>query len=309
MGASRPRSERSNLQRGIIILPSAFTLASLFFGIWSIIAALRGDLAFAGWFIVTAAALDMLDGRIARFTRTGSTFGAELDSIVDGISFGVAPAVIIYHLYLADANWSWVVAYLYVGGTVLRLARFNVEQGGHAKVQFHGLPSPTAGMVLATFYPFSQTPFFVQHLAHLPWPMIMTGFTLFVAALMVSHIPYPVFPKFGIRSGRELLKLGAFGALLTVVLIAPSISVFPLLVAYIIWPLLKAVFLGLLERLPERDPLLDVEDEGSEQVAGEARAIEYENMPTARARQAPEREPSPDANLRLRGDPEPSEGP
>ncbi|MBI4539997.1 MAG: CDP-diacylglycerol--serine O-phosphatidyltransferase [Gemmatimonadetes bacterium] len=279
---SVPRAERRHLQRGIIILPSAFTLASLFMGTWAIITANRGDLASAGWFIVIAAVLDMLDGRVARFTRTGSTFGAELDSIVDGISFGVAPAVIMYHLYLADSHWSWVVAYLYVTGTVVRLARFNVEQGGQAKVHFHGLPSPTAGMTLATFYPFSQTEFFSRYLADLPWPMIMTVLMMLLAALMVSHVPYPVFPKFSFRSGRGLLNLAVFLTAVAAAVVAPALSFFPVLITYIVWALFKSVLLGFVDRLPERDPLLDVDEDGADEAAAELRAIEYEELAPVR---------------------------
>ena len=90
---------RRRLRRGIIILPSAFTMGNLFFGLYAVVAALRGDFAWAGWFIVYAATLDLLDGRVARFTRTGSAFGAELDSLTDVISFGVAPALIMILLY------------------------------------------------------------------------------------------------------------------------------------------------------------------------------------------------------------------
>lgn len=278
-----PRVERTHLQRGVIILPSAFTLANLFFGIWSVIAALRGHLASAGWFIVIAAVLDMLDGRVARFTRTGSTFGAELDSLVDAVSFGVAPAVLMYHLYLADAHWSWVVAYLYVAGVVIRLARFNVEQGGRAKVHFHGLPSPTAGMALATFYPFSQTELFRQYLAQLPWPMMMTVFMMLLAALMLSHVPYPVFPKLTFRSPRGLLRLLVFLAVLAAAVTAPALLFFPVLLLYIVWALLKSVLLGFLERLPERDPLLDVDEaEGADEAAAEVRTIEYDDIAPVR---------------------------
>ena len=81
---------RETLQRGIIILPSAFTLGNLFFGLYAIVSASRGEFLSAGWFIILAGVLDMLDGSVARFTRTGSRFGAELDSLVDAISFGVA---------------------------------------------------------------------------------------------------------------------------------------------------------------------------------------------------------------------------
>lgn len=285
-----PRAERTHLQRGVIILPSAFTLANLFFGIWSVIAAMRGDLASAGWFIVIAAVLDMLDGRVARFTRTGSTFGAELDSLVDAVSFGVAPAILMYHLYLADAHWSWVVAYLYIAGVAIRLARFNVEQGGRAKVHFHGLPSPTAGMALATFYPFSQTELFRQYLAHLPWPMMMTVFMMLLAALMVSHVPYPVFPKLAFRSPRGILRLLVFLAALAAALTAPALLFFPALLLYIVWALLKSVLLGFLERLPERDPLLDVDEaEGAAEAAAEVRAIEYDDIAPVRFAGRPNR--------------------
>ncbi|NNM04661.1 MAG: CDP-diacylglycerol--serine O-phosphatidyltransferase, partial [Gemmatimonadetes bacterium] len=160
---------RPQLRQGIIILPSAFTLGNLFFGIYALITAARGDLIWAGWFIVFASVLDLADGRIARFTRTGSSFGAELDSLVDAISFGVAPSFILYQLFLSETAYGWVLSFAYVTAVVLRLARFNVEQGGGAKTHFHGLPSPTAGMILATFYPFSQTYYFQTYLGDLPW--------------------------------------------------------------------------------------------------------------------------------------------
>jgi CDP-diacylglycerol--serine O-phosphatidyltransferase len=142
---------------GVIIVPSALTLGNLFFGVWAMVAASRGDFTTAAWLIVLAGVADTLDGRVARITQTGSRFGAELDSLVDAISFGVAPALIIYHLFLQDGGWGWIAAFVYIAGAVIRLARFNVEQAGHAKVAFHGLPSPASGMTLATFYPFSQT--------------------------------------------------------------------------------------------------------------------------------------------------------
>jgi CDP-diacylglycerol---serine O-phosphatidyltransferase len=112
----------------------------------------------------------MLDGRIARFTATGSRFGAELDSLVDAISFGVAPAFLAYQLFFAEGPWSWVVSFIYVMAVVIRLARFNVEQGGEAKRTFHGLPSPTGGMVVATTYPFFTAPGVSEITGGLPSP-------------------------------------------------------------------------------------------------------------------------------------------
>jgi phosphatidylserine synthase len=94
------------LRRAIVGIPSAFTLANLFFGIWAIVYAAQGNFTWAGWFIVFAGMADILDGRLARMSHTGTRFGAELDSLVDVISFGVAPAMIMYFLEFAEAGKS-----------------------------------------------------------------------------------------------------------------------------------------------------------------------------------------------------------
>jgi len=261
------------LQRGVIILPSALTLANLFFGIWAIIAASRGQFTTAAWLIVWAALFDTFDGRVARYTQTGSRFGEELDSLVDAISFGVAPAMIIYFLFLADGQWSFTAAFFYVVAAVIRLARFNVEQAGHAKVVFHGLPSPASGITLATWYPFSQTPFFQEHLAAWPWPSIMSGMMVVIGFLMMSHVPYPVMPKFGFRTRQGWIN---FFFILTVTILAvtvPATFFFPASVLYVAYGVVKAILLGFFERLPERDPLLDAE--GGDEAGAELRDIDY----------------------------------
>lgn len=265
---------RPPLQRGVVILPSALTLANLFAGVWAIVAATRGEFENAAWLIVAAAAADMLDGRVARATRTGSQFGEELDSLVDAISFGVAPALIIYHLFLTVGIWSWTASFIYIAGAVVRLARFNIEQAGHAKVAFHGLPSPTAGMTLATFYPFSRTEFFQQYLAHaLNWPVAITVLMIVLSGLMMTHILYPVVPKFGIRTVRGLLTLVLMLASIVAALTIPSIFFFPMAILYIVYGVVKALVMGFIDILPERDPLLD-EEEGDE-AGAELREIEY----------------------------------
>jgi CDP-diacylglycerol--serine O-phosphatidyltransferase len=269
----RPRP----LQRGIIILPSAFTMGNLFFGVYAMVAAARGDLIWAGWFVVFAGILDMLDGRVARFTRTGSAFGAELDSLVDAVSFGVAPAFIIYNLYLADGAWSWMLGFAYIAAVVVRLARFNVEQGGEAKTSFHGLPSPTAGMMLATYYPFSQTPFFETYLSALNWPQYIAVLTILLSVLMLSHVPYPLVPRIGVRTPRALASTAflLFGTIMALTL--PRYWFFPALVVYTAWGLGKAFVLGLLDRLPDRDPLLD-EHIAPGETGDEVRSMDYGNL-------------------------------
>lgn len=270
------------LQQGVIIVPSALTLGNLFFGIWAIVSATRGEFTNAAWLIVLAGLADTVDGRVARVTQTGSRFGEELDSLVDAISFGVAPALIIYHLFLTDGTWSWLVPFFYVASAVIRLARFNVEQAGHAKVAFHGLPSPSAGMLLATFYPFSQTAFFQQYLAQWPWPTMISGLMFVLGALMMSHVLYPVVPKFGFRTTKGILTLVVMLAVVAAALTVPSLFFFPALLAYVAYGMLKSVVLGFFERLPERDPLLDTE--GGDEAGAELRDIDYDELSPYRPR-------------------------
>ncbi|HEX8691805.1 MAG TPA: CDP-diacylglycerol--serine O-phosphatidyltransferase [Longimicrobium sp.] len=265
---------RRRLKRGIIILPSAFTVGNLFLGVWAVVHAARGDYASAGWLIVLAAVFDMLDGRIARFTATGSAFGEELDSLVDAISFGVAPALIVYFTFLQrGGEWSWIVAFLYIVAAVFRLARFNIEQAGTAKVAFHGLPSPTAGSCVATFYAFTQTELWARWFSGVEAGRAAGWLMMFIALLMVSNVLYPVVPRFSLRtwSGRfaVLLAVASLVAAFTV----PEYFFFPFAILYITYGLVRTVLHGFEERLPEQDPLLDEEPHPEE-----VRTVEYEAM-------------------------------
>ena len=128
------------VRRAVVVLPNGFTLANLFFGIYAIVAASRGDFGRAGVYVVLGGVCDALDGRVARITGSGSRFGEELDSLVDAISFGLAPAMIVYFAVLNQQGWDWIFCFLFTMCAVIRLARFNVEQAGRAKTHFHGLP-------------------------------------------------------------------------------------------------------------------------------------------------------------------------
>lgn len=269
-------ARRQTLQRGVIILPSAFTLGNLFFGLYAIVAASRGDYVWAGWFIMFAGTLDMLDGRIARLTRTGSKFGAELDSLVDAISFGVAPGYIMYMLFFTDTQWSWTLSYVYVTAVVVRLARFNVETGGEIKRYFHGLPSPAAGMLLASYYPFSQTPLFQTWLADLPWGQIVAVGMVLIGVLLVSHVPYAKVPRIGLRNTRGILNTVLVLAALFAALAVPRYFFFAILLLYVTWGLVKSVLLGLLDRMPGGDPLLEDDDDEGEPL--EVRMVDYAEL-------------------------------
>ena len=282
----RPPRRRPHLQRGIIILPSAFTLGSLFFGIYALVSAAQGDLIWAAWYIVFASILDFADGRVARFTRTGSNFGAELDSLVDAIAFGVAPGFIIYQQFLTETTWGWILSYVYITAIVVRLARFNVEQGGEAKTHFHGLPSPTAGVILASFFPFSQTPFFQTQLADMPWPTIIGVMTVIISVLMVSNVPYPIIPRLGFKTLRNTVGTAWVLGGLTLAITVPRYYFFPATVLYTAFGLLKAILLGFIDRLPERDPLLDDDDEDLEvdDSGLEIRTVDYRDVAPDRFR-------------------------
>ena len=270
----RPR--RETLQRGIIILPSAFTLGNLFFGIYAMVAASRGDLLWAGWFIMFAGTLDLLDGRIARLTRTGTRFGAELDSLVDAVSFGVAPGFIMYQLFFQDTQWSWMLAYVYITSVVVRLARFNIEQEGEPKRYFHGLPCPASGMLLASYYPFSQTPFFATYLGELPWGQIMAVMIVLLGVLNLSHVPYAKVPRIGLRTAKGLLNTAFILSCLFAALIVPRYYFFTSLMLYVSYGLVKSVMLGLLDRLPGGDPLLEADEDGD--ARAEMRDLDYAGL-------------------------------
>jgi CDP-diacylglycerol--serine O-phosphatidyltransferase len=275
---ARPRvPRRQTLQRGVIILPSAFTLGNLFFGMYAIVSASRGDYLWAGWYIIFAGVLDMLDGSVARFTRTGSAFGAELDSLVDAISFGVAPSYIMYELFFADTQWSWILSFVYVTAVVVRLARFNIEQGGEAKRYFHGLPSPSAGMALASYYPFSRTGFFATYLSDLPWQQIMAIAMVLLGVLLVSHVPYAKVGKIGLRTPRGIRNTVLALVGLTLAITVPQYYFFTVFLIYISWGLLKSVAIGFLDRLPGGDPLLD-EDEDEVDGRAEVRDLDYADL-------------------------------
>lgn len=269
----KPRGER--LQKGIIILPSAFTLGNLFFGVYSIVSVTRGDLISAGWFIIYAGILDTLDGKIARFTQTGSRFGAELDSLVDAISFGVAPAFIMFNLFFADDQWSWTLSFVFITAAVVRLARFNLEEGGEVKKYFHGLPTPAAGMTLAAYYPFSQTPLFAEYLSAYPWEQIAPVGTVILSILMVSSVPYDKLPRIGYTTARGIANSIFVSACLLVAALQPRYYFFVALSLYITWGLIRSAISGRLDEIPVGDPLLD-EDEIDEPV--EIRVVDYSNL-------------------------------
>ncbi len=251
-------------QAAAIALPNGFTLANLFFGIFAIVAASRGDFDAAARFIVFGAIADALDGRIARATNSGSRFGEELDSLVDAISFGTAPALIMYFAVFQSTRWEWIFCFFFTACAVMRLARFNVMQAGRKTTHFQGLPSPAAGGILATYYWFSQTPLYTETVvADLPWHQLLRFLMLGLGMLMISNVQYAKFPVVNFRTLQGVLGFMLVVSTLIGVIFLPKQFFFPAGMAYVLYGIGRTVFLGLLDRLPGREdgPDADEEDE------------------------------------------------
>jgi CDP-diacylglycerol--serine O-phosphatidyltransferase len=213
--------------------------------------------------IVLGGVADALDGRVARATGSGSRFGSELDSLVDVITFGVAPALIMYFAVLKQEGWDWLIPFLYVACAAIRLARFNVEQAGRAKRYFHGLPSPAAGLTLATYYWFSQTPLYNETiLGDLPWHFWLRFLMLSLAFLMISNVSYPAVPTIGYKKISEILGSLVVAATIIGVIVLRKQFYFPALVFYVLYGVAKTVFFGLIGRRPRGDvPVISDMDE------------------------------------------------
>lgn len=249
-------------------LPNGFTLANLFFGIFAIVAASRGEFDDAALYIILAAVFDTLDGRIARATKTGSAFGEQLDSLVDAISFGTAPALIMYFAVLNRTGWDWIFCFIYTSCAVLRLARFNVEQAGTGSKQFTGLPSPSAGMTLATYYWFSQTSLYTETMiGNLPWHQTMRFVMLGLSMLMISNVQYAKVPTVGFKTLKGLLGTALVVGVLAGVIFLPKEFFFPAWMAYVLYGIGRTVLLGLTGRVSptaDDDPD-DVDDDAQDE--------------------------------------------
>ena len=267
MAAKLGRPKRPNMRRAVILFPSGLTLFNLFFGIFAIITATRGDYRRAGIYVLLGGICDALDGRVARATNAGSQFGEELDSLVDAISFGLAPAMIMYFAVLKHDGWDWVFVFLFAACAVMRLARFNIEQAGTAKTYFSGLPSPAAGCTLASYYWFSQSWLYdYGAIGNLPWQEMLRFLMAALAALMISPIPYPVFPRTGWRSMRALAGTLLLIGSATLLATKRLEFFFPLCLLYVAWGPVRWLLGGLFERRQPTVPydLSEGEDDAEE---------------------------------------------
>lgn len=233
-------------RRGIYVLPNLFTTAALFAGFFAIVQAMQGDFERAAMAIFIAMVLDGLDGRVARLTHTQSAFGAEYDSLSDMVSFGAAPALVIYEWALRDmGRLGWIAAFIYCAGAALRLARFNTTLEVMDKRFFQGLPSPAAAALVAG----------------LVWVMIVAGvpggdvrwvacaLTVLAGVTMISNIRYYSFKDVNLKKSVPFFSIAAIALVFALVAYSPEIALFAFFVGYCLSGYILAA-VGLVKRKP-----------------------------------------------------------
>ena len=208
-------------RKGIYLLPNLLTTASLFSGFFSIVSAINGNFIASGMAIFAAQMLDGLDGRVARLTNSQSLFGAQYDSLCDVISFGLAPAIIVFLWGLNSIGQAgWIFSFFFVAAAALRLARFNTFIGSE-DTYFKGLPSPVAS-AMVVYFVWAMSSFGIQgdevSRTLVIFTAILTGL---VSLLMVVNLPYYSFKEI------ELKKRVPFFSILFVVFIFALISIDP----------------------------------------------------------------------------------
>ncbi len=223
-------SKNRGIRRGIYILPNIITTASLFCGFFSIVNAINGDHIRAAWMILLAGIFDIMDGRVARLTRTHSDFGMEYDSLCDLASFGLAPAILAYTWSLYHfQKFGWAAAFLFFACGALRLARYNVQIADVEKKHFQGLPIPVAAYMIASYVIF-----------HYQWKgpgdvssVLLLGMTVALALLMVSHVRYRSFKKINFKRKESFFVLVALAVVLFILASAPNEMIFFFTLLYV----------------------------------------------------------------------------
>jgi CDP-diacylglycerol---serine O-phosphatidyltransferase len=220
------------------IFPGTFTMGSVVCGFIAIIEAFEGHITTACWFVILAGLLDALDGKVARLSGGASQFGVELDSLADFLSFGVAPAVIVYAIKLNDlGRWGWVIGIVFIMAAAYRLARYNLMAETEEKRDFVGLPVPMAALTLVSFIILSYKVW--GGLEYSEW---LVSMIVLFAILMVSQVQYDSIPdNFQTKQGR--IKLGLL--IIAGILVAFSerrLILFPLCALYILFGLIREFY-------------------------------------------------------------------
>ncbi|MBA2654615.1 MAG: CDP-diacylglycerol--serine O-phosphatidyltransferase [Gammaproteobacteria bacterium] len=214
--------------RGIYLLPNLFTLSALFAGFYAVVAAMKGVFEHAAIAIFVAMLMDSLDGRVARLTNTQTPFGAQLDSLSDMISFGIAPALVIYSFSLNYiGKLGWLAAFVYTASAALRLARFNTRNT-HDKRYFQGLPSPAGAAIIASIVWAC-----VEHaIAGPSIRLIALVVTPLVGLLMVSNVRYRSFKDLDLKGNVSFMVIIFIVFLFVLIAIDPPDIFFLVFILY-----------------------------------------------------------------------------
>lgn len=215
-------------------IPGTFTMGNVVCGFIAILSAFDNQIETACWFIFLAAFLDALDGKVARLSGGTSQFGVELDSLADFLSFGVAPAVLVYTIKLNHlGKWGWIISVVYIMAASYRLARFNLLAETDEKKDFLGLPVPGAALTIVSFVLFSYTLW-----GQLEYAEILVSMVILFSFLMVSQVQYDALPdKFDSKAAK--IKLAALIIAVIAILIKPRLLLFPVMSLYILFGVVR----------------------------------------------------------------------
>jgi CDP-diacylglycerol--serine O-phosphatidyltransferase len=251
--------KKMQFSKGINLVPSLFTTASMFFAFFSIVRSINGDHHTAAWAILLASLCDAIDGRIARMTKTQSDFGKEYDSLVDLSSFGLAPAILVYTWSLYQFKpVGWFLSFLFFACAALRLARFNVQAGApdrndkkEKKMKFSGLPTPGAACLVATFVLFYEAVWGTESPVK---SVAVIAMVPLLAVLMVSNVRYRSFKEYNIQKNNYFYILIGAAMVIGVIALNPNVVLFGGFLVYALsGPVLWLLQLRRTRFMPERD--------------------------------------------------------
>jgi len=226
-----PKLKEKVAERGVYLLPSLFTTMGLFSGFYSLIASIQGNFEIAAWAILAAAVFDMLDGRVARLLHAETDFGAEYDSLCDMLSFGVAPAILLYFWALVNLGpdlhrLAWLGAFFLVACAAIRLARFNTKLEVQDKRYFQGLPTPGAALLIAMAVLYHVDGNFE------PSPWLWFAMSVFLAWLMVSNVRFVSGKDIDLKQRRSSGVIVIFVVLVGLLALDPYRVPFTVILAY-----------------------------------------------------------------------------
>lgn len=245
----------------VSVLPALFTIGNLLCGFGALTFSQKGNFVLAAWLILLGLGVfDGLDGLVARATKSVTRFGAQLDSLADVVTFGVAPAFLAYQLihqnnsHLISPKFTFLICAFYVACTALRLARFNVEQTSDTEAHdhFNGLPSPGAAGLIASIIIFNQE--LMEKGDHRTLTLILPGMTLLLALLMISRMHYFHFLNRVIHSKHPFIRLVEIVIIVLLVAFKPEATLFFAFLIYIMSAPLSTAYARIFIRQAPNNP-------------------------------------------------------